>query len=664
MLQFNASGFLITHYLNRMWTLKHIFPLLLIFISGITAANTEAAEFSFRGRQPGDTAAINKYTRLAMKQLNQSTLESMKSYIDSAEMVCRKDNIEAPAFLHFARAWYFFYTNDFKHASQESGMAMKIAKDEDNKALILRTMFFYGKYNYKVGFIDESIKYYDEAIALAGRDHLQIYLPALYSGLSDAYKIIGKVKESREALKNVIIWAKKTGNSFYIKSGYYTLGTSYMDTDSYMAIDIDNKKADSLVRKALEYSLNDRDTQRISSSLANLGWNYYLQEQYDSAIIFYNRSLKYSIPTGNFGASANAYGNLGTIYRDMGNSDIALRFYMKALDFAKKVHDIYSLWWINRDMSEMYLARRDTGKAYLTYVNSQTFYEDWTNSQRVQGLEDAKIKYEADVENKEFQLLALRVRNQRLLIFGSSGLFLLSIAVLVLILSRSKINSKRKISEMNHKISDITQANLRQQMNPHFIFNTLNSIQYYMYRHDKLATNEYLTKFSNLMRKVLENSQHTSVPLQDELDALNLYLELEKIRFKEKFDYEISIDEEIDTIMYKVPTMLIQPYVENSICHGLIPAEEKGRIRVDLKLKKNYISCIIEDNGIGREAAMAKKNSNNSNHNSIGTRIVSSRLELVNALYGTNLKTVYTDLKNSNGEAEGTRVEIHIPILT
>jgi LytS/YehU family sensor histidine kinase len=217
---------------------------------------------------------------------------------------------------------------------------------------------------------------------------------------------------------------------------------------------------------------------------------------------------------------------------------------------------------------------------------------------------------------------------------------------------------------MNRKIAEVTQANLRQQMNPHFIFNTLNSIQYYMYQHDKLATNNYLTKFSSLMRKVLENSQHTSVPLRDELDALKLYLELEIIRFKDKFSYEITVDEELDTLLYKVPTMLIQPYVENSICHGLIPAENKGEIKIDLKLKDEYISCTIEDNGIGRDAAMEKKKKSENNHNSLGTQIVASRLDLVNALYGTSLKTIYTDLKNDAGESEGTRVEIQIPILS
>ncbi len=216
---------------------------------------------------------------------------------------------------------------------------------------------------------------------------------------------------------------------------------------------------------------------------------------------------------------------------------------------------------------------------------------------------------------------------------------------------------------MNQKMSEITQANLRQQMNPHFIFNTLNSIQYYMYQHDKLATNNYLTKFSSLMRKVLENSQHTSIPIRDELDALTLYLDLECLRFKDKFEYKINIDEEIDPLLFKVPTMLIQPYVENSISHGLTGREKKGYVSIDLKLEGDHIVCSIEDNGIGREAAQERKKMKGTNHNSLGTQIATSRLDLVNALYGTSLKTIYTDLKNQSGEAEGTRVEIHIPII-
>jgi len=272
--------------------------------------------------------------------------------------------------------------------------------------------------------------------------------------------------------------------------------------------------------------------------------------------------------------------------------------------------------------------------------------------------------YDADTHSKEIAMLSLRLKNNRILNTAFTILVLAIIVIGLLIFRSSKINEKRRLSEMNHKISEITQANLRQQMNPHFIFNTLNSIQYYMYQHDTLATNNYLTKFSSLMRKVLDNSQHTSVPLRDELDALNLYLELECLRFKDKFEFRISVDDEIDPIMYKVPTMLIQPYVENSICHGLIPMEKKGFVHIDLKLSDGHLVCTIEDNGIGREAACEQKKKRETNHNSLGTRITASRLDLVNALYGTTLNTVYTDLKNERGEAEGTRVEIHIPILT
>jgi LytS/YehU family sensor histidine kinase len=185
-----------------------------------------------------------------------------------------------------------------------------------------------------------------------------------------------------------------------------------------------------------------------------------------------------------------------------------------------------------------------------------------------------------------------------------------------------------------------------------------------MYQHDKIATNNYLTKFSSLMRKTLENSQHTSVSIKDEMDALELYLELETIRFKEKFSYSIDIDEEIDPILYKIPTMLIQPYAENAIVHGLVHKEGNGYMKISLILMKDHISCIVEDNGIGRKAAMEIQKNKEDNHHSLGTKITESRLQMVNQLYKTSMKINYTDLTDASGTACGTRVEIQIPIMT
>ena len=218
---------------------------------------------------------------------------------------------------------------------------------------------------------------------------------------------------------------------------------------------------------------------------------------------------------------------------------------------------------------------------------------------------------------------------------------------------------------MNHTISELNQTNLRQQMNPHFIFNTLNSIQYYVFQNDKISSNNYMTKFASLIRKTLENSRHTEISIKEELDALHLYLELEELRFKEKFDWTIRVDEEIDTLAYKIPTMLIQPYVENAITHGLMNKENgKGRILVELQLQKDQILCTIEDNGIGRAKAMEIKQKKDNHHQSMGTNITESRLKLVNEIYGKSMIVSYTDLLDEIGEPAGTKVEMNIPIIT
>lgn len=610
-------------------------------------------------RLTADTSEINKYSRLALKFAEKPKyLEAMKSKIDTAEMLCKEADIDLPSLLHLARAEYFFMISDFNNSSQDAAIALKLAISNNESKTLANTMQFLGRYSLKTGFFKESIDYFNNSITTARKNKIKGIIPKSFYGISDVYLALGDIKSYFSSLEELINAGYNENDTFSIETGYFKWGSTLTNENR------DFSKADSLLKKCLELAFIKKDTSFSALSLANMGWNHYLEKDYKTAIEYYNKSLKFSIPSKRHSYAANSYGNLGTIYRDLGDNDLSLIYYKKSIEQSEKVEDIYNLSWVYQDMSEMYLRMKDTANAYLTFVLFKKYSDSNVKKSNIAGLSDARIRYEAESHNKELELLSLRIRNQRLLIYGSTSLFILSLAISILIISRSRINARRRISEMNHKISEITQANLRQQMNPHFIFNTLNSIQYYMYQHDKLATNNYLTKFSSLMRKVLENSQHTSVPLRDELDALTLYLELEKIRFKDKFDYQINIDEEIDCIMYKVPTMLIQPYVENSICHGLMPGEGKGLVKIDMILKKDYISCTIEDNGIGREAAQEKKMTGDGNHNSLGTQIVTSRLDLVNSLYGTSLKTIYSDLKDESGDPTGTRVEIQIPLLS
>jgi tetratricopeptide (TPR) repeat protein len=584
-------------------------------------------------------------------------LEKIKACIDSAVSYCEKKNIDFPPALHLLRAEYYFATGDYSTSEEEGKLSEEKAGNSDEYEIFVKAALFLGKYYQRTGFYQESMNYFDKCITFSKSHGLKGIIAKAYYGKANLLSSVGDIKGYKGAMLMMIDAASSEHDSLTVEEGLLRLGTVVTEKNR------DFREADSILQKCLEISLIRKDTFYTAFASANIGWNYYREKMYDSSLFFYKKSLNYSIPGRQIGTSGNSLGNIGTIYRDLGDYDQAVKYYTKSLEYAKKAGDWYGLSWVYNDMSQLYLKKNDSARAFDSYVLYKKFSDSVLIKNNVQGLTDARIRYEADSHNKEVALLSLRLKNNHMLNIGFAGLIILTVAIAFLIIRGSQLKAKRRISEMNQKMSEITQANLRQQMNPHFIFNTLNSIQYYMYQHDKLATNNYLTKFSSLMRKVLENSQQTSIPIRDELDALTLYLELECLRFKDKFEYKITVDEEIDPLLFKVPTMLIQPYVENSICHGLMAREGKGYVSIDLKPDKDHIICTIEDNGIGRAAAQERKKMKESNHNSLGTRIAASRLDIVNALYGTSLKTVYTDLKNANGEAKGTRVEIHIPII-
>ncbi|MFP4525155.1 MAG: histidine kinase [Bacteroidales bacterium] len=239
------------------------------------------------------------------------------------------------------------------------------------------------------------------------------------------------------------------------------------------------------------------------------------------------------------------------------------------------------------------------------------------------------------------------------LILGGAGL--------VVFYYRVKMIRKRNV--LMNDINAYKQKILRQQMNPHFIFNTLNSIQYFLLDEDTTSSLKYLTKFAKLMRIVLDNSQHTFVPVEDEIRGLDLYLELEALRFEESFSYEIKIDDTLNTYEYKVPALLLQPYVENSIRHGLLHKKDKGFIKIEVQLKNTSLFCIIEDNGVGRKRAEEIKMSKGPLKKSLGSKITEDRIKVLNSLYSDEIDINYVDLYDEKGQPRGTRVEIILPFI-
>jgi LytS/YehU family sensor histidine kinase len=225
-----------------------------------------------------------------------------------------------------------------------------------------------------------------------------------------------------------------------------------------------------------------------------------------------------------------------------------------------------------------------------------------------------------------------------------------------------KLESEKYRAELLQQQSELEMKALRAQMNPHFIFNCLNSINQFISVNDAGKATTYLTKFARLIRMVLEKSGKPFIPLDQELNALKLYMDLEAIRFEKPFHYGIN-DHGMDASSVLIPSLLIQPFVENAIWHGIYPNKERpGMIQIDLRLDKNILHCDITDNGIGMERSAALKKFGSGNKKSMGFEITSQRLKLVDPLDPENSGYSIQDIQDEAGQNAGTRVSIHIPV--
>jgi hypothetical protein len=248
-------------------------------------------------------------------------------------------------------------------------------------------------------------------------------------------------------------------------------------------------------------------------------------------------------------------------------------------------------------------------------------------------------------------------------------LILIIISVIILIIFRLRLkNIQKEVSFITEKMSLEKELNksiltsIKAQMNPHFFYNALNTIQSFLYTDKKRDASNYLSKFSDLTRMILEMSDKESIKLHEEIEAIKLYLELEKMRFENDFVFHLNISSDVDLEMINIPSMLIQPYIENAIKHGLLHKEGDKNLFISFNRIGNDLQVMIEDNGVGRKQSQKLKNFRNINHQSYATKANQKRLELINK-YNKNVKPVeIIDLYNQNEEGIGTKVILHIPI--
>ena len=204
---------------------------------------------------------------------------------------------------------------------------------------------------------------------------------------------------------------------------------------------------------------------------------------------------------------------------------------------------------------------------------------------------------------------------------------------------------------------------LRSQMNPHFVFNALQSIQTFLISNKSEDANHFLLKFSKLMRAVLENSLHSEVPLKDDMQALELYMQLESIRLKDPFTYSIIIDDDVDPDTDALPPLILQPFVENAIWHGLQYKKGPGHISIHISKENNVLKAIVEDNGIGRSMHSRVSRPNLLKKESLGMKLTEERLKVLNSVKKTSARFKIIDLFTTENVPSGTKVELSLPLV-
>lgn len=362
---------------------------------------------------------------------------------------------------------------------------------------------------------------------------------------------------------------------------------------------------------------------------------------------------------------------IGRAYVEKGDSKNAIPFLKKSIETANKKKDLEVKKDATRKISEAYANEGDYGNAlknyqdYVKVVDALYLQKEQEierakrlglkiaeKENRITGLEKDKILSDSKINLalKDQQLSAERNKNQQYIIYSLAG----GIALMIFLAYLLYRNNKQQKLANNL----LALKSMRSQMNPHFIFNALNSVNSFIAVNDERKANRYLSEFSTLMRSVLENSDEDFIPLAKEIELLELYTKLEHNRFQDKFDYTIQVDKSITLDDFTIPPMLLQPYIENAIWHGLRYKKEKGNLEIELtKIDDESVKIVIQDNGVGRKKSKELKTKNQLKQKSKGMSTIQNRIEILNDMYQDKISVSVSDLFD---DETGTKVELFL----
>ncbi|MBW6490475.1 MAG: histidine kinase [Lentimicrobium sp.] len=621
---------------------------------------------------------------------------------------------------------YYFRISNPERSLGYSTEAQRIAKKEGDKKLILLAMYNMGLANHHQGNYPEAVRYGLDALDLAEKSDESglwfssielLVMTYLYSNNPDlALKYAFKAKFLLEKSKSDAItfdlliklgWVcKQTANyrlgiPYFIEAEKYAglndsifpasralnlfhLGSCYFEIQKYDSALSCFKAADE-IRKENNLLIIDRD-------LTSIGRCFMQLKQPDSAFHYFLLSKKASENNGEEMNLAEIYIELANYYNARGRADSAIYYFKNAIikgHWVAENHSFYQesrknidFWFTpnqdvpdyyevagykivvksHRKISDIMKSKGDYRSAYESLYDAELTEKLLTKLYRRREVNELNTRYETACKDQQIQRLEremeLRQSNisqSRYIMIGMVGVMLLTIIILLLLMRQKNIKLKQRSIALQQRL-------LRSQMNPHFIYNSLSCIQSFILSHEPEMANKYLAHFARLMRNILSSSTKEFVTLEDEIATVENYLELQKVRFPDKFDFKIKVDNTLDTDTLVIPPMIAQPFIENAIEHGIKHKETKGLIEVSLRQNTGSLNYEIRDDGIGREKAKEIRSKSDNVHQSMATSITHERLKVFNRKRKNKISLNIFDLKNDAGNGVGTLVIFEVPM--
>ena len=507
----------------------------------------------------------------------------------------------------------------------------------------------------------QAMDYYVKALKAGESMHNKYFNATIDNNIANIYADLKNYKKALEYYSRYLSISREIKSKTDEMNGLINLGDLYTEINNLpLGLDYFNN--------ALAIA-SETDNKRIGAAiLNNIGEIYIKQQDYPTAVSYLQRSLKLSDETGNQNTKATTLNSLAEVSLNAGDYQQAEHYALASLSLAKQLNDLS--WQANayQTLSKTYEQQSDFAKALENYKQSVLLTDSVLNTEKKQDIVHLEMQYAFDKKeaalkaaNDKKQALALaEINRQKVLKNASMGIGAILIAVaiagIILYKRRKDVLAKKREAEFNMQVASTELKALRAQMNPHFIFNSLNSINDYIRNHDTTTATLYTTRFARLMRMILENSEQKEIPLLDDLKALELYMQLESMRMQNKFSYEIKVDDTIDQENTLIPPLILQPFVENSIWHGISGKPGVGKILISIKKEGNMIHCIVEDNGIGiHELANTKVGEEIMNKKSFGMKITKARIDIINTMKKSNAAVTMSNA------VEGTRIEIKLP---